>query len=429
MNWRDEALRLYHTYGRNWSIIADEMMSFFPGLSHFEVKEKIRSYVRRTPEYKKALSEDYQRSSIEYKADGTLVSEKFISVRDGDDMTPEYILEAHGLKASLWEVVSYKNNWWNTQLKGGKKQISYQSKLTVKPRTKDTISFDDIDTYFSKKTFQIPVLKPANYDPCGEILEVNLPDLHSGLLAWRAETGADYDMHIVKDRFCQCASDIFERCKSKKLKKIVVVTLGDLLHFDNENQTTTKGTFQQADGRLPKIFDLTLDMMIDFLTVLGGLAPVEVIYVPGNHDRVVGYMLLKSLEMAFRCDSKFVFDTTPNPQKYRLFGCALIGWTHGDMQKQNMSSWLQYSARKEFGESKFAEVHAGHLHSLTTKEVKRDFDQEGDVNGIVVRYLPTICNASYWEHQQGYISAFKTMVCYVWNETTGLRETWYSNIA
>ena len=36
-------------------------------------------------------------------------------------MTPAFILEAHGLKSSAWEVVSYKNNYWNTQLKGGGK--------------------------------------------------------------------------------------------------------------------------------------------------------------------------------------------------------------------------------------------------------------------------------------------------------------------
>ena len=259
-------------------------------------------------------------------------------------------------------------------------------------------------------------------------MEIDLPDLHSGLLAWRKETGEDYDIHIAKESFYQCIYDIVDRCKHKRLKKIIFVTLGDLLHFDNDNQTTTKGTFQQADGRLTKIFDATMDMLIDGITIIGDIAPVEVVYICGNHDRTTGYMLLKAVENAFRRDDNVQFDTEPNPQKFRRFGKVLIGWTHGDMQKQNMSGWLQQSARAEYGQSEFAEVHAGHYHSLKAIETKRDLTQTEDSGGIIIRYLPTICNASYWEHQQGYISALKTMMCFVWNEETGLREMWYSNI-
>lgn len=429
MEWKAEAERLYAQYGRQWSLIASEMSELFPDLHHFEAKEKIRRYIRRTPQFSQRVADDFQKSSLEYKADGTIISEKFISIRDGEDITPEFILEAHGLKPSAWDVVSYKNNFWNTQIKGGAKQISYQSKLTAKPKT-GGVTFDDISKYFESRKSGIPIpkVKQLQYDPKGEVLEICLPDLHSGLLSWRMETGEDYDLHIVQERFYQCAYDIVERCKGRRFKKIIVATLGDLLHFDNDNQTTTKGTFQQADGRLSKIFDFTLDMLINFVTILGDIAPVEVIYLPGNHDRVVGYMLLKSLEMAFRRDDKITFDTTPNTQKYRLIGCVLLGWTHGDMQKQNMANWLQHEARKEYGESKFAEVHSGHNHSLTTKEAKREFTQEGEVGGIIIRYLPTICNASYWEHQQGYTSAIKTMMCFIWNENTGLRDTWFSNI-
>ena len=47
MDWKDEAKRLFEQYGREWSKIADEMMRFFPGKGHFEVKETIRAYIRR----------------------------------------------------------------------------------------------------------------------------------------------------------------------------------------------------------------------------------------------------------------------------------------------------------------------------------------------------------------------------------------------
>jgi hypothetical protein len=175
---------------------------------------------------------------------------------------------------------------------------------------------------------------------------------------------------------------------------------------------------------MAKIFNSALDMLIYGLDVLGSIAPVEVVYLQGNHDRDSGFMLIKGLEMAYRKDNNFVFDTLPNPQKYRLIGCNLIGWTHGDMIHKNMGGWLQERARKEYGQSRFAEVHAGHLHSTSRIEYKTTY-QDG---GVVVRHLPTISNASAWEHQQGYPQGSKTMMSFVWHEDKGLRENWYSNL-
>lgn len=429
LDWKKEAEKLRFDEGKSWSEVSRELKHNFPDLTLIQVQDKVRRYIRSTPRYKEEINVNREQSAIEYKSDGSIISQKFITIRDGEDMSPDFLLEAHGLSITDWEVISYKNNFWNTQVKGGAKQISYQSKLTAKP-TKQKITETDIDNYFNTKQFKYdkPLTKAIQYDIKGEVLEICIPDLHNGLLAWRMETGNDYDIKIAKDYFFKCIYDIINRCKHRKFKKIYFVTLGDLLHFDNDEQRTTKGTFQQADGRLSKIFDATLDMLIDAITLLGDIAPVEVIYLSGNHDRLLGYTVLKGVEKAFRFDKNITFDTTQNPQKFRLIGINLIGWTHGDMPTKNMANWLQHRAKVEYGKSKFAEVHAGHIHSTKTVEAKRDFIQTEDVGGIVIRYLPTICNSSYWEHQQGYANAGKILMSFIWNEKTGLREMWYSNI-
>lgn len=46
--WKQRAEELYKQYGRDWSRMADELMPMFTELNHFEVKEKIRCYMRRT---------------------------------------------------------------------------------------------------------------------------------------------------------------------------------------------------------------------------------------------------------------------------------------------------------------------------------------------------------------------------------------------
>jgi hypothetical protein len=438
IDWKQEAERLIFDEGVSYNKTTEYLMKNhkdFKGLSERKAKDKLRSYIRRTDKYKAKQAENNGENyskSIQHNADGSTTFEGIVRLLDGEPITPEAIMTAHKLKPNDWEVVTYKTNFWQAQRKGGGTMLLYQSKITVKPK-ETAITEKSIENYLQNKKFKYdkPLTIPIKYDENGEILEIDLPDLHAGLLAWREETGNDYDLHIMKDYFYKCIYDIIERCKYKKLRKILFVTLGDLLHYDNDEQTTTKGTFQQADGRITKMHDIVLDMLVDGITLLGNIAPVEVVYLPGNHDKITGRMLMKAVEMAFINDNNIVFDMSPNPLKYRHIETILLGFTHGNMPAKHMSSWLPQMAKKEFGLSKFVEVHAGHFHTQKTKEktVKISiFEQTYIDDGVVVRYLPRISNSSYWEHHEAYPHCDKTMMCFVWNIKTGLREMWFSNI-
>ena len=357
--------------------------------------------------------------SVEYKADGSATFEGIIALFEGEPITPEIIMRGHNLDVDHWDVVSYKSNFWQQQAKGGRKLLLYQSKITVKPKHKDEITLEDIDRYFENKDYskdKLPI-ECINYDPEGEILEIDLADPHIGLLAWRKESGSDYDLKIVKSRFFMCINDIAERCKHRKLKKIYFVGLGDVLHVDNNLQTTTNGTFQQTDGRLEKITECAEDMLIDGITILGKLAPVEFVHLCGNHDRLMGYMLARSVSNVFRHDPNVTCDISPDPIKHRVFGKTLVVFHHGDLPKKNTFDLPINFAREHISETKFTEVHCAHYHQEESKVV----------GGVRVRYLPTIAASSYWSHQQGYKET-NAIVCYIWNEKTGLRETWYTMI-
>lgn len=417
-SWHEAALR-YSDEGNDYSTIAKKIEEEF-GLSDMYNKVRCWLYYHRKKHglYKQSAN-PVDKRRVSYNKNGEMIFEGIIELLSGEAVTPEIIMKAHNLKPEEWKIISFTSNAWQSQVKGGKKIVLWQSKITVKPRASTEITFEDVDRYFANKDFTVPtVIKKADYDSSGEILEICIPDLHAGLLSWRYETGEDYDLNITKDRFFKAIYDIVDRCRKLSFSKVMLVTLGDLLHTDNDNQTTTKGTFQQVDGRLAKIFDYTLDMMIDAINILSSVAPVEVVYICGNHDRVLGYTLIKAVEKAFTGNEVVTFDVTPNPQKFRLFGNTLIGWTHGDMPKKNMQGWLQDRARKEFGESKYAEIHSGHYH---TEEVHY-------VSGITIRYMPNLAAASYWEHQQGFPHNVKTMVCYRWHPERGLRSIWYNNI-
>lgn len=447
MGWQEYCLEMRQKHPElSWRQLGELTKTAFPNDFKDEAMDKVRSYIRRKVKSEQksieqpdttvklsgldnfmAESAKVMRPSVEYKADGSVTSDRLIELCEGVDITPEVIIKAHGFDPCKWQVVTCKNNWWHAKDSEYGRIIMYQSKLVVKPLA-NGLDTKLLDQYFASKTFSNtkPIIVPKQYDPDGEVLEIDVPDWHAGLLAWRMEVGADYDLEIAQMYFKNAIGDILQRVSTRRFKKIIFCTLGDLLHVDNDDNKTTKGTPQNVDGRTTKTFEKTADLLIDTLDALLSIAPVEVIYTSGNHDRLQGHALMTAVSKAYRNDPKITFDTTPNPQKALVIGSNLIGLAHGDMPHKNMFGWLPNRYRREYGMAKTVEIHAGHFHSNKVGEYKQT---EEDPSGIVLRHLPSICNASMYEHKEGYPAGTRTIVSFVWNEETGLREQWYSNIA
>lgn len=403
--------------------ITDKIQCYFPQLQREQVRSKVRNCLKKYHLYgrknKTPLTEQVRgvcQEKVSYK-NGETTFEGIIELLSGEPITPEVVFKAHNLNPNEWVVRSFTSNAWQSQVKGGSKITLWQSKITVAPKAKNEITFADIDNYFNKLEFrEIKKTNAYKSTDTDTILEIDYADAHCGLLSWKPETGANYDLEIVAKRFKTIVADVVSRAKGKTFSKIVFTTLGDILHIDHEDNTTTKGTLQQADGRIAKIFNCALDLMVDTICELETLGiPIEYIYCSGNHDRNTGYYLVKALEMYFRNDKQIMFDVSPKPQKAFGYGVNLVGLCHGDMPKKNLGEWLQKSYRKEFGKSRFAEVHCGHLHSESVKENC----------GVLIKNLPAICENSFWESQQGYNSE-RGVMCFVWDKQKGLRETWYN---
>ena len=378
------------------------------GRTYTAVQTWHKRYLQRNKNTQKP--ETPKKSDATY-SNGNIIYNDVIEIPKGETLTPEYVLKLKKLPIEQWEVVSFVVNVWQGQRDADSTVDMYQTKLTVRPRKEISITFADIDKYFEDKSPQDVPFEPINYNQEGETLEIDIADLHCGLLAWRNETNDDFDLHICSDRFLAGIDDIVKRCKGKNYKQIYFCTLGDILHIDNDKNETTKGTYQQADGRLPKIFDFAFDTMHKALEMLRQLnCPINYVYLCGNHDRNTGYFLVKLLEAK---NTDIVFDTRPNPQKAIHFDNVLIGLTHGDMPKSNKGTWLINDYRREFGASDFVEEHSGHIHE---EEARKH-------NGIMVRSILAQCGNSYWEHQQGYRSK-RGIMCFVWCDK-GLRETFY----
>lgn len=333
----------------------------------------------------------------------------------GEEITPSSIMKAKGLNAEDWEVISFTKNVWQQQNKDGEKINLCQSKLTVKPIIK-RLTIDNIDAWFESKDFSKVPKKTSNVKLNNNklIAEICCSDIHFGLLAWAEECGGqDWDLHISKEKFLKVTRDIVDRLKNDKIKEVYFCTLGDVLHIDNVQGTTTKGTIQQVDGRISKIIDFAYDTLNEALEMVRELeVPIHYVYVCGNHDNAMGYALARMLQIA---NSDIDFNVSPNPQKAIHFGKVLIGLNHGDIPKANKGQWLINDYRKEYGESDYTEIHSGHIH---TEEVKI-------YNGVKERSVIAQTGQSLWEYSMAYRSQ-RGIQCFVWDEELGLRDIKYS---
>lgn len=416
MPWFEDAKKLYIPGVYGYKKIAKKF-----GMSPKTVESRFLKAKKNGEIFDNNPVNDGNKNKVTYRQDGTVVSEKFVKLQEGKHLTPKETLELHGFKPELWEIVSCTNNFWNSQLTGGIKQISYQSKLTVKP-IKQGITFEEIDRHFKKldREYKIPAIVPIVCN--GSMMaEVNVADLHAGKLAWHGDTPENYDYKIAKEVFYQIINEAYHELKDKPIEYITFVWSNDFFNSDTIDQTTTAGTRQDTDVRWQKLFNVGVEMLVSAVDTLSQIAPVKTFYTPSNHDEVNGYHALKYLEAWFRKDPNVVVDTDAYPRKYQLYGNTLIGYTHGDKEQSRgtkekasrLASLMPIEASELWSKSRFREFHAAHLHSEQMIE---------EINGVIVRRMSSPTAADTYHTTYGYLGAVRKAQTFIYDKKRGLKQ-------
>jgi hypothetical protein len=357
------------------------------------------------------------KQTIEYNANGTTTSEKLIKIFEADSKNPIAVMVAHGLDPQEWQVVSYKNNMWNMPKKDGDPYVMLQSKITVKPLVMPSgVMIKDVDSFFKKLEETSGVIeyrKVGKYTPSnkGVVLEINLADLHVGNSP--REAGK-----TIQEKVDEVLSDIISRCKNMNIDKIILVQLGDIFHYDTHARTTTGGTQIESGTNFPTMFDEGVELLISVIDRLSMIAPVDFVNIHGNHDRITAYTIGKSLEFYYRHSDSVTIDSGHDDRKFRVIGNGLVYWVHGDMPKKNLTTLPQREIRQEYGNSKYCEIHSGHVHHESVIEA----------DGVKVRFLPSLTTTDTWHYENGYTGALKSVVCFVWDDEKGIRDIWFSGV-
>lgn len=363
---------------------------------------------------------DIDKAKMAYKSessinkDGTLTSDKLISLKEDELKKPNSLLKAHGFDVKEWELVSARNNIWNVYSKQDGIQELYSSKIVVKPRTR--ISLDEIEEFYSNllNTYSSPnVEKYENKN--GLLFELPLVDLHLGKFSTSDIVKDEYNTQIARDCFNKVIDTCISRLRGTNIEKIIFPIGNDFFHFDTVGTTTTGGTLQDTDMKHQTLFKTGVLLLIDGITKLSNelKAPIEVFCVQGNHDFMTSYHAVMSLWCYFHNNENVTVDLSTSPRKYVEFGNCLIGYSHGEKEKKRIEKIMQVEAAELWGRTKFREFHLGHLHS----------EQVSEDGGIIIRNLSSVTGTDAWHHNSGYIGAIRKCTCFLWDKENGLDST------
>ncbi len=244
------------------------------------------------------------------------------------------------------------------------------------------------------------------------MLELAIPDLHLGKLAWKPETGyANYDIRTAERLFEKALDTLLARVASFRFERIVIPVGNDLLHSDTKQGATYMGTQLDTDSRFQKAFGVARAMLTRTIDRLRQIAPVVVPMVSGNHDTLSVWHMGDSLSCYYHDVPDVTIMNDPILRKYVQFGQVALMFTHGD--KGKATDWPLLFATEQpkmFGSTTHREIHVGHLHQTRLTEK----------HGVRVRISPALCPVDAWHSDNQFVGQLRGAEAYVYHKTEGL---------
>ena len=220
---------------------------------------------------------------------------------------------------------------------------------------------------------EIPKVKPCN-PPTDSISNQILncyviTDYHFGMLSWKEETGADWDLKIGEETIIKWFSQAIQQ--SPNANQAIFAQLSDFLHFDGMDAVTPASKhLLDVDTRFAKVVRSAIRILrtvIDML--LQKHQQVHIIMADANHDPVSQIWLREWFSAMYENEPRITVDTSPSPYNAYEFGKTALFFHHGHKRKvANVSEVFASQFREMFGRTKYAYAHMGHLHSIDVKE-------------------------------------------------------------
>lgn len=234
---------------------------------------------------------------------------------------------------------------------------------------------------------------PPKVDQSGLLTGYPIGDHHIGMYTWKGEGGSKYDLEIAEKLLTGAMVYLVNAAPASE--KALVVSLGDLLHYDGFVPMTPKNRNPlDAAGRFPEMVGVAIRSMRFLVSLcLRKHKNVHLIFETGNHDPVSAIWMMELFAAHYENEPRVTVDMSPSHFHYYRFGKVLIGTHHGHGVKMDRLPLIMATDRaKDWGETTHRYVWVGHWHN----------DMVKDINGCRVESFRVLPPKDAWTNNQGY---------------------------
>ena len=229
-------------------------------------------------------------------------------------------------------------------------------------------------------------------------------------------TKQEYNCEMAVNRVLEGITGLIEKAKGFPIERVLFCIGNDVLHIDSVYGTTTKGTFQDTDGKWWEHYEIALRLYVKCVEMLRKIAPVDVIHSMSNHDYQSGFHLAHTLQSWFRKAKDVTFDISVSHRKYYKYGTNLIGLEHGDGAKMvNLPLLMAQEKPLLWSETTHRYWYLHHIHH----KVKHKWLDAKDYIGVTVEYMRSPSSADSWHFRKGFTGAPLACEGFIHSRETG----------
>lgn len=242
----------------------------------------------------------------------------------------------------------------------------------VKSRADDERRIQLIREAFAAMAGELPRLPPVDAPPACLDSLANLytfTDYHLGMLAWRLEGGADWDLKIAERMLLQAYEHMVSAAPAARVA--IINIQGDFLHSDGLTPVTpTSGHVLDQDGRFSKIVQAAIRVIRRLCDLaLMRHQEVHLILCEGNHDLASSVWLRHMFAALYDHEPRLSVNDSELPYYVYEHGKVMLAFHHGHMKKNDQLPLLFAAQFPEvWGRTTRRYCHTGHRHHVEEKE-------------------------------------------------------------
>ena len=352
------------------------------------------------------------------------------------------LLKAAKVDLDVWEVATWTANSWEVAAKYRDQDLTWneeglmsghairknkwiksklwQIKASLRRKTPEQTATESLlQDIKNGHKLKLPVYKRPKIKKVRRALEISIMDPHMGLQCFRPESDLTWSLDECEQAFMGTIERLLQAAESYGPFEQIVCPIGnDYLHSDTIWGTTTAGTPQPEAMPLHQTYRRARKLFLWYAERLRQVAPLEMIFIPGNHDRILSFTQANILDAYYQgAKAKDVtILCSADPYKFWSYGVNLIGFEHGhSVSSIRLAALMANETRiTHWKDARFCAWHLGDQHRRGSNKTSTMEEQ-----GVSIEYLPGLTVPNEWHRLKGFNWQKRGGVAFIYDHDKG----------